>query len=96
MEIEPLHTKIEKTIQTMFGYIVLESPSGFPLGESNLYCTSADGKMIWKAEKPDVNTLFSRVKLNEDGYTLSTYTIGGHACELELRSGKLISHTSIR
>jgi len=85
MEIEPLHTKIEKTIQTMFGHIVLENPGGFPLGESNLYCISADGKTIWTAEKPDVNTLFSRVKLNEDGYTLSTYTIGGHACELELR-----------
>jgi hypothetical protein len=96
MEIEPLHTKIEKTIQTMFGYIVLESPKGFPLGESNLYCISTDGKTIWTAEKPDVNTLFSRVKLNEDGFTLSTYTIGGHACELELRSGKLISHTSIK
>jgi len=95
MEIEPLHTKIEKTIQTMFGHIVLENPSGFPLGESNLYCISSDGKTIWKAEKPDSNTLFSRVRFNEDGDTLSAYTIGGHACELELRSGKLISHTSI-
>ncbi|HEX9840226.1 MAG TPA: hypothetical protein VGA72_12810 [Anaerolineales bacterium] len=96
MEIEPLHTKIEKTIQTMFGYIVLESPSGFPLGESNLYCISADGKTIWKAEKPDVNTLFSRVRLNEDGNTFSAYTVGGHACELELKTGNLISYTSIK
>jgi len=80
----------------MFGYIVLESPSGFPLGESNLYCISADGKTIWKAEKPDVNTLFSRVRLNEDGNTFSAYTVGGHACELELKTGNLISYTSIK
>ena len=96
MEIEPLHTKIEKTIHTMFGHIVLESPSRFPLGESNLYCISVNGKTIWRAEKPDVNTLFSRVRLNEDGDTLSAYTIGGHACELELRTGKLISQATIK
>ena len=96
MEIEPLHTKIEKTIQTMFGHIMLESPKGFPLGESNLYCISPAGKTIWTAEKPDPNTLYSRVRLNEDGETLSTYTIGGHACDLELGTGKILSKTSIQ
>ena len=35
--IQPLHTKIEKTIQATRGFIVLESPTGFPSGESNLY-----------------------------------------------------------
>jgi hypothetical protein len=96
MDIQPLHTKIDKTIQTMFGHIVLESPDSFPRSDSNLYCLASNQKIVWKAEKPDINTLFSRVRLNEDGDTLSAYTIGGHACELELRSGKLISHTSIK
>lgn len=96
MDIQPLHTKIDKTIQTMFGHIVLEDPNGFPRGEINLYCVSPNGKFVWRAEKPDPNTLFSRVRLNEDGDTFSAYTTGGHACELELRTGKLISHTSIK
>jgi hypothetical protein len=96
MEINPLHTKVEKSIQTMFGVVVLEATGGFPKNECNLYCAAADGKVIWKAEKPDAYTLYSRVKLNEDGVTLSTYTLSGHACELELRTGKILSKTSIQ
>ena len=96
MDIQPLHTKIDKTIQTMFGHIVLEGPEGFPRTDSNLYCVAPTGTIVWRAEKPDANTLFSRVRFNEDGDTLSAYTIGGHACELDLRTGKLISHTSIK
>ena len=96
MDIQPLHTKIDKTIQSAAGTIVLENPSGFPRGESNLYCVALDGKMVWKAEKPDASTLFSRVRLNENGDTISAYTIGGHACELGLRTGKLVSHTIIK
>jgi outer membrane protein assembly factor BamB len=96
MEIQPLHTKVEKIIQTLFGVVVLESPAGFPKNESNLYCASADGKVIWKAEKPDPYTLYSRVKLNEDGATLSTYTLSGHACDLDMSTGKILSKTSIQ
>lgn len=96
MEIQPLHTKVEKSIQTLFGTVVLESAAGFPRNESNLYCASADGKVIWKAEKPDPYTLYSRVKLNEDGATLSTYTLSGHACELDMKTGKILSKTSIQ
>ena len=96
MDIQPLHTKVEKSIQTMFGLVVLEHPGGFPQNETNLYCISADGKVFWKAEKPDPYTLYSRVKLNTDGATLSTYTLSGHACELELGTGKILSKTSIQ
>ncbi|NJC97937.1 MAG: hypothetical protein C3F07_20945 [Anaerolineales bacterium] len=96
MDIQPLHTKIEKTIQTLTGYVVLENTTGFPRGESNLYCISADGRVIWKAEKPDPYTLYSRVRLNEDGNTLSTYTLSGHACDLDLGTGKILSKTSIQ
>ena len=80
----------------MLGTIVLENHSGFPRYESNLYCIAANEKIVWKAEKPDTSTLFSRVKLNEDGDTISAYTIGGHACELDLRTGKLLSFTVIK
>jgi hypothetical protein len=96
MELEPLHTKIDKSIQINAGVIVLENSQGFPRSESNLYLVAQNGKILWKAEKPDINTLFSRVKLNEDGDTFSAYTVNGHACELDLQTGKLISFTSIQ
>lgn len=94
MEIQPLRTQIEKTIQTMLGLVVLEHPNGFPRSESNLYLVTPNGKILWKAEKPDPNTLYSRVRLNDD-QTLSAYTTGGHACDLELKTGKLIEFTRI-
>lgn len=96
MDIQPQHTKVDKSIQTMYGFVVLEDPNGFPRAESNLYCVSPNGKILWKAEKPDASTLYSRMRLNEDGASLSTYTIGGHACELELGTGKILSKTSIQ
>jgi hypothetical protein len=96
MDVEALHTHIEKTIQINAGLIVLENPIGFPYNDTNLYLINQGGEIIWKAEKPVPGTAFSRVKLNEDGETFSAYTLGGHACELELRSGKLISFTSFK
>jgi hypothetical protein len=96
MEIDPLHTKVEKTIQITYGTVVLESPFGFPRTECNLYCVSRDGRTVWTAEKPEPSTLFSRVKLNEDAVTISTYTLSNHACELDLSTGKIVSQTSLQ
>lgn len=96
MDVEPLYTKIDKSIQVNAGVIVLENPQGFPRNESNLYLVGQNEQIIWKAEKPDINTFFSRVKLNEDGDTFAAYTVNGHACELDLQTGKLISFTSIQ
>lgn len=95
MEVEPLHTNIEKTIQTLYGTIVLESPTGFPRAECNLYCISTEGTIAWKAEKPEPSTLYSRVKLNEEGSTISTYTLSSHACELDLKTGRIVSKTGM-
>ena len=39
MELQPLHTKIDKSMQSPLGTIVLENSSGFPRAESNLYRT---------------------------------------------------------
>ncbi len=94
MEVKPLFTKVDKTIQTMAGEVVLENHAGFPVSDSNLYLLNSNGEIIWKAEKPDPKTLFSRVKLNDD-YTLSTYTINGHACDLDLKTGKIVGNTTI-
>jgi hypothetical protein len=96
MEVKPLHTTVEKTIQANVGMIVLENPGGFPRDKSNLYCIGQNDKIIWTAEKPDANVMYSRVKLNEDGGTLSAYTTGGHACEIDLFSGKLVSQLSFK
>ena len=94
-EIEPLHTQIQKTIQTMVGTIVLEDPNEFPRDKSNLYCLDQNGEFVWLAEKPEPAGLYNRVMLNTDGNTLSTYTITGEACELDLINGTLISHVKL-
>ena len=96
MEINPIYTKVEKIIQTMYGVIVLEATAGFPKNKTNLYCVATDGKTIWEAEKPEPYTLYSRVMLNDDGVTISTYTLSGHACDLDLATGKILNKTSIR
>jgi len=96
MEIKPLHTKVEKIIQLMLGTIVLEDPKGFPHNESNLYYVLLDGKIMWHAEKPEPQALYSRVRLNDNGQTLSTYTLGGHACELDVQTGKILSKTRLQ
>jgi hypothetical protein len=96
MELAAIYTHIEKKIEVNAGVIVLENPNGFPRNDTNLYLISQRGEILWKAEKPEPGTSFSRVKLNEDGDTFSAYTLGGHACELELRTGKLISFTRIQ
>jgi len=96
MDIRPLHTKVDKFLQSSYGTIVLEDPTGYPRGESNLYCISADEKIRWFAEKPDPYTLYSRVRFNEDGLTIATYTINGHACDIDPETGKILSNTSIQ
>jgi len=96
MEITPLHTKVEKVLQLTLGVIVLESPQGFPRMESNLYYVKLDEQILWTAEKPTPDTLYTRVRLNNDGQTLSTYTLSGHACELDLQTGKILSQTHIQ
>lgn len=96
MEVKPLHTKVEKFIQTTYGIVVLENVNQFPTGDSNLYCLSPTGTIVWKAEKPEPYTLYTRVRLNEDGLTISTYTLSGHACDLELKTGKILSKMGIR
>jgi hypothetical protein len=96
IEIEPLHTRIQKTIQTIVGIIVLEDPSGFPFNESNLYCVKQNGETVWKAEKPEPTGLYNRMMLNMDGNTLSAYAITGQACEIELGSGHLLNQVKIK
>src|SRR6266852_5877776 len=94
--IQPMHTKVDKVISTRLGTIILENITRFPLDESNLYCTAEDGEVRWRAEKPTPDALYTRVKLREDGETLSAYTLGGHACELDLKTGKLLSQTTMQ
>ena len=94
-EFEPLHTQIQKTIQTMAGTVILENPSGFPSSASNLYHLNKDGEMLWQAEKPEPAGLYNRVMLNTEGNSLSAYTVTGKACEIDLYNGKLISQAKI-
>lgn len=95
-EPEPIYTNIEKTIQTKVGFVFLEDHSGFPFGESNLYCRARNGEIIWQAEKPEPKSLYIRVKLNVEGLTLSAYANTGHACEIDLKTGKLISQVEFK
>lgn len=94
--IEPIHTQIKKTTQTMIGTVVLEDPKDFPWDESNLYCVGHNGKLVWQAEKPERSGLYSRVMLDTQTETLSAYAVTGQACEIELVTGKLISQVKIK
>jgi hypothetical protein len=91
----PRHTKIEKELATSFGVVVLEHPVGYARDESNLYCVSNDGKIIWFAELPEANVLYTRVKFDDLGEKLLTYSTRGHACDIDLRTGKLLNKVSI-
>ena len=95
VEIDPLYTEIQKTIQTTVGIIVLEDPGNFPLDESNLYCLKQSGEIVWKAVKPEPTGLYNRVMLNTIGFTLSAYAVTGQACEINLLNGELISQVRI-
>ncbi len=95
MALQPLFTQIEKTIQLADGNIILETHIGFPFNETNLYLLSPGGNVVWKAEKPETRSLYTRIKLNED-FTLSTFTNDGIFCELDLKTGKIISKSSFK
>lgn len=90
MEITPLYTKIEKLIELRKGTVVMETPEGFPAGETNVYMIAPNGATLWKAEKPKHNSLFTKVKLNEDS-SISTFTSDGQFCELDVETGKITS-----
>ena len=93
MQITPLHTSIEKLLELKKGIVVLETPNGFPLNETNLYMVSQNGDILWKAEKPTPNVLFTKLRLNEDS-TISTFTNNGQFCELDMETGKIISSSN--
>lgn len=94
-EIDARHTRIEKIIDTVVGKVVLENSASYPKDESNLYCVSAAGKIIWFAERPDDGSHYSRVRFDDQGEKLLTYSTRGHACELDLKTGKLLSQVSM-
>jgi hypothetical protein len=96
MSPDPLHTAVEKSIQTYLGEVVLERPAGFPRNESNLYLVSPKGEILWRAERPDPATHYSRIALAGDSGALSAYTTGGHACDLDLKTGRLINQSRIQ
>lgn len=93
MQIIPLYTSVEKHIELKKGVIVLENPHGCPIHETNLYMLDSSGDMIWKAEKPAQNVLFTKMKLEEDSF-ISTFTNSGQFCEIDIETGKILSSSS--
>jgi hypothetical protein len=94
--LEPRHTKIEKVISVRTGKVILEDHVRYPLNESNLYFVAENGELIWYAERPAPDAHYIRVKLDEDGDKISAYTTGRHACEIDLKSGKLLSQIEFK
>lgn len=94
--LEPRHTKIEKIITVQGGKAILEDHRGYPLAKSNLYFTAENGDLLWEAERPAPDAHYIRVRLNEDGGSLSAYTTGRHACEIDVKSGKLLSQIAFK
>jgi len=95
-EISPRHTHIEKILDTISGKVVLENPASYPRDESNLYCVGAVGKVVWFAERPEGGAHFSRVRFDDQGEKLLTYSTRGHACEVDIKTGKLLSQISMK
>jgi hypothetical protein len=95
-EINPRHTKIEKTLDAVVGKVVLENPTSYPRDESNLYCVASTGDIAWFAERPEGGAHYSRVRFDDHGEKLLTYSTRGHACEVDLKTGKLISQSSMK
>lgn len=95
-ELQPRHTKVEKLIEVSSGTAILEQHVGYPLRESNLYFVDAAGEVLWHAERPAPDAHYIRVRLNEDGRSLSAYTTGRHACEIDLKTGKLLNQIAFR
>ena len=94
-EIDARYTRIDKTIDSVVGKVVLENAASYPRDESNLYCVSTAGKIVWFAERPDDGSHYSRVRFDDHGEKLLTYSTHGHACELDLKTGKLLSQVSM-
>ena len=89
-DLKPRFTKIEKVINTQIGDVVLENPVGYSRKESNLYCISSAEKIVWFAELPEADVLYTRMKFDDLGEKLITYSTRGHACEIDLKTGKLL------
>ena len=95
-EVHPRHTNVEKLIEVSSGTAILEQHVGYPLTESNLYFVAPTGEVLWHAERPAPDAHYIRVRLNEDGRSLSAYTTGRHACEIDLKTGKLLNQIEFR
>ena len=92
----PRHTTILKVIALRGENVILEDHARYPLGESNLYCVTDTGENVWSAERPAPDAHYIRVRLEDDGTKLSAYTTGRHACELDVRTGKLLSQIEFK
>jgi hypothetical protein len=93
---QPRHTRIQKVISVPAGKAILEDHTRHPPGESNLYFVAENGELVWQAERPTSKSLYIRVKLNQDGRTLSAYTTDSTACEIDIKSGKLLSQIAFQ
>jgi hypothetical protein len=93
---EPRHTHIQKVISVPAGKAILEDHRRHPPSESNLYFVAENGELVWQAERPTPESLYIRVKLNQDGRTLSAYTTDSTACEIDIKSGKLLSQIAFQ
>lgn len=89
------YTQIEKTIDAVAEKVALEGPAAYPGDEYSLYCASMDGKIVWFAERPEDGSHSTRVRFDDLGEKLITYSTLGHACVVDLRTGKLLSQVSM-
>ena len=94
--LKPRHTQILKVIALRGEIVILEDHVRYPLSESNLYCVTEVGEPVWDAERPAPDAHYIRAKLDDDGRQVSAYTTGRHACELDVKTGKLLSQIEFK
>ena len=92
----PRYTRITKVITVSGGKAILEDHTRYPPGECNLYFLADNGSLVWHAERPTPETHYIRVRLSEDGRVLSAYTTDAIACEIDIKSGKLLSQIAFK
>jgi hypothetical protein len=71
-------------------WLIREDYFRFPAGQSNLYCVDGGLATIWSAELPSSDDPYCNEAKVIDG-KLFAWTWNCYCCELEIRSGRIIS-----
>ena len=86
--IKPLNTKIEETQKLKNGFLIRECYYDYPKGKSNIYKIDLSKKIVWYAELPFEDDVYSNsIILKEDYFICSSWK--GVTCHISLEDGNI-------